>query len=215
MVEAIKTWLCQQKQKQPLQLNLVFPGYETTFKDKDNHIVHIEDKEMRFATEATETHHFKVERHRSGKKTHRITPGTLQNGNFSARAEIHHDTTTTRNHLGIQNPRSKRTPRKKVPEITGSGFEGRRDAVLQSSSNARYLATRHPPGGLMTAFPREPRHRTSQREEGKARSAPAKRRPRRRIESRKLLEFVDELHISVNRGIAYCSFGVDRNLVPR
>lgn len=156
----------------------------SAFKDKDSHIVHIEDKEMRFATEATETHHFKVERHRSGKKTHRITPGTLQNGNFSARAEIHHDTTTTRNHLGIQNPRSKRTPRKKVPEITGSGFEGRRDAVLQSSSNARYLATRHPPGGLMTAFPREPRHRTSQREEGKARSAPAKRRPRRRIESR-------------------------------
>ncbi|CAL9774884.1 unnamed protein product, partial [Musa acuminata subsp. burmannicoides] len=74
MVEAIKTWLCQQKQL--LQLNLDFPGYETTFEDKDNHIFHIEDKEMRFATEATETHHFKVERYRSGKKTHRITPGT-------------------------------------------------------------------------------------------------------------------------------------------
>ncbi|CAL9151047.1 unnamed protein product, partial [Musa hybrid cultivar] len=213
MVEAIKTWLCQQKQL--LQLNLDFPGYETTFKDKVNHIVHVEDKEMRFATEATETHHFKVERYRSGKKTHRITPGTLQNGNFSARAEIHHNTTTTRNHLGIQNPRSKRTPRKKVPEITGPGFEGRRDAVLQSSSNARYLATRHPPGGLVTAFPRESRHWTSQREEVEARSAPAKRRPRRGTESRKLLEFVDELHINANRGIAYCSFGVDRNLVPR
>ncbi|URE18040.1 hypothetical protein MUK42_13075 [Musa troglodytarum] len=103
----------------------------SAFKDKDNHIGHIEDREMRFATESTETHHLKE------KEPHRITPGTLQNGNFSARAEIHHNTTTRRNHPGIQNARSKRTPRKKVPDIAGSGFEGRRDAVLQSSSNTR------------------------------------------------------------------------------